>query len=80
MILKWGIFLGLIEGVFVFIFSVYSIFTGNFKKSLEEVTSYFPLWNLKFPGIIFSFVYGFIDGFITGIIIGYIITKLKHRV
>jgi len=69
---QFGFSLGVLWGIIVFAFGIYSMITKKGKEIIEMARVIYFGFESSIRGSFIGFFWGFLDGYISGIIIGYI--------
>ncbi len=76
--LAFGVSIGIVSGVSLFLITLLSYFTGYGKLFLETVAlSLYPGYSISPLGALVGLVYGFIDLFAVGIVFAWLYNKLS---
>ena len=77
----WGMSLGLVCGVGLFLATNYLVWKGGLfpGKHLQLLKVFFPGYSVSFPGSIVGFIYAFVVGYALGRLIGTAYNRLVAR-
>ena len=75
-----AITVGLFCGLYIFIVTLISLYTGYASEFLTSMATMYPGYEISMIGSIIGFVYGFVKGVIGMYILVYIYKIIEHRV
>ncbi len=61
---NFGLAFGILWGVFLFIMTLLSVFTGYGLDFFKILSSIYPGYKVSYLGSVVGLIYGFLDGFI----------------
>ena len=74
---KLGLAGGILWGLYIFICTMLSVFTGYGKLWLTILTDAYPGFMISVGGAFVGFLYAFLDGFIALFLLAWLYNKLK---
>ena len=74
---NFGLAGGILWGVWMFIFTLLSIYTGYGIMFRDLMVDVYPGYSITFFGSVVGFIYGFLDGFIGLYIFAWLYNKLN---